>query len=640
MTQPSSRRPLQPGPGLRILNARLFLRTGEIEEYSFRQAAMTVLVGARNTSKTTTLKVINYCLGDHRSVAQSIGSAIDEKYTAFAIEIGINGVRHILRRDSSYGNRGRVQIDNDITLDADDLSAWLLGQLGWPQLTIPLGINPSTATSLVSLSFRSCLRHIYRREDSWTEFAYKEEEYLRRAVISLFLGFAPARYETADYEIGRARHRLSSADAVYRDVLASTSEAVGALTTQLNIPLVLDADSLMDVEIELRHRLEAAQSERDSLTETAAQAVGSSAESPPGFDPLLPGKLQMASAEAAAAAQLVASLERLIGEHGQSRYFVRADILRLGRLIDASDAFEAIPVTLCPACEQSIDSARRHDNGECYLCSQPVSGDLARRRAEREQRALEAELDDIDDALRRAESDLQKAQQDERSSAELREQISRRLHDDRAARLTPFMAALEDVATEIGRIKQQIAALPALETILARRTAANDEVTAAASEVERLEELAAEDARTTVTETRRCGLFADKMNEFLEGNKPAEWREGGVAVAAETLSFYVSTRPWSDNLGAEARVLFFLSYCYALISLDETFGQGVCAPGVLLLDNPYQQGLRQSIVLESLNRLAWAANSRGAQIILTQPRTMNRVSAPHAEISMLNVYES
>lgn len=64
MSQATATLPLQLGEGLRILNVRLFLQTGEVEQYDFSAAATTTLVGPRNSSKTTTLKVINYCLGD------------------------------------------------------------------------------------------------------------------------------------------------------------------------------------------------------------------------------------------------------------------------------------------------------------------------------------------------------------------------------------------------------------------------------------------------------------------------------------------------------------------------------------------------------------------------------------------------
>jgi hypothetical protein len=330
----------------------------------------------------------------------------------------------------------------------------------------------------------------------------------------------------------------------------------------------------------------------------------------------------------------------VLAEHQQSYALVEADMSRLRRLIDASDVFEEVPVSVCPACEQRISSTARRADDLCYVCGQAVSADMGKRRAEREQRALEAELQDIDEAIRRARADLAKARLAEDEAADLRIRLSRRLNDRRVSQLAPFMAALEDVSTELGRIGQQIAALPAIRTILARRTSAQEEITLAENEVRRLEAIRTEDGHAATIATRRFGLFADKMNEFLRDNRPAQWTEGNITISASDLTFYVGTRPWDESLGGEARVLFFLAYSYALLSLNQNLGSGVCAPGTLLLDNPYQQGLRAEIVLEALNRLAIAAGRNGVQVVVTQPSDQRPVGAPHAEINMPDVYEA
>lgn len=89
--------PLHLGRGLRILRVQLVQATGEIEEYDLSRAAMTILTGPRNSSKTTTLKVIDYCLGDDQSVTHKLGSAVEEKYVSLSLDIAINGNHHRLR---------------------------------------------------------------------------------------------------------------------------------------------------------------------------------------------------------------------------------------------------------------------------------------------------------------------------------------------------------------------------------------------------------------------------------------------------------------------------------------------------------------------------------------------------------------
>lgn len=633
--------PLNLGRGLRIVEVKLVQNTGEIERYDFSRAAATVLKGPRNSSKTTTLQVINYCLGGRRNIAQAISAPVEEKYAAFVVKVSINGHLHELRRESAYGSRGRIFVNDDVNMAAEELSDWLLSRLGWPSLAIPQGTNPATATSLTPLTFRSLIRHIYRREDSWTEFAYKEEEYLRRAVISLFLGFAPSRYESVEYELGRARHGLASAEAVYADVLNSTTDAVEALTAQLGLPPISDPDSLGTVEAELRGRLEAAQTEREDLTTTAAQAAArEDVSDTPGLNSQLPGEFERASAESASAAELVANLSRVVSEYIHSQSLVQADMARLRRLMDATDVFDEVPVKVCPACEQEVDASAHHDERSCYLCRQPVSGDVARRRAEREERALDAELLEIEDALSRTEAELEQARRAGDAASARRTELGRQLHDKRASTLAPFMAALEDVAKDIGHIEQQLASIPAIKTILDRRVLAANAVEAAETEVQRLEGIATNEVRTASMASRRCGIFADMMNDFLRENKAAQWKEGGVTIASEELTFYVGTRPWNEDLGGESRVLFFLAYSYALLSLSLNQSGEVCAPGLLMLDNPYQQGLPARIVHGALNQIAGAAIAYGAQVIVTQPHDQESINAQHDEILMRRVYRS
>jgi hypothetical protein len=386
VSQPAPPKPLQLGRGLRILQVEMIQQSGEVELYDFRTAATTVLTGPRNSSKTTTLKVIDFCLGGRGSVAEELGAALEDKYVALAIDIAIDGNRHRLTREFGFGQRIRIQIDDEPDPPtAADLSDWLMRRLGWPQLQIPLGRNAATATQQTPLTFRALLRHVYRREDSWTDFAIREQEFLRRAVISLFLGFAPQRYETAEYDLGRAQRDLASAEAVERDVLASTDEAVRAIVTQLELPPVIGTDSLSGVRAELADALAHARARRDSLTAAASRAAQAGDEVA-GLDPQLPQQLEQAAAQAAAAAEQAADLSRIVAEHERSLSLVGADMARMARLVDAVDAFDELPVRICPACEQAVDPHRAHDESGCRVHLAPRPQARRRPRGRRHER--------------------------------------------------------------------------------------------------------------------------------------------------------------------------------------------------------------------------------------------------------------
>ena len=525
-------KPLRSKRGLRILQVDLVLESGEVETFDFAQSALTVITGPRNSSKTTTLKVIDYCLGDNDSPRRALGPAIEERYQAVGIDIVIDGVRHRLTRQFSHDMRTKVVVDGE-TVPATEVSDWLLQRLGWPSVNLPQGGNPLATRQQTSLSFRGLLRHIYRREDSWTEFAHREEELLRRAAVSLFLGFAPQRYASADYALEQAARALAVAQAVHREAVDSRQITIRTLTQQLNLPSISDLESLDAARTELSAELITAIALRDRIT-AAAEAAARQADTEVGVDHTLPRQLGRTSERVARGA--------------------------------VSEGYEE---------------------------------------AEAGRVRLAAELQD------------------------------RRVHA-----LAPFMAALEDSAADIGRLMLQLAAIPALETILAREDVARRAVEEAERECGRQRDVADTQAGWASDAGRYCSAFADSMNEFLEEFDGRVWVRGRrVTIASGDLTFYVGTRPWYESLGPEACVLFFLAHTYALVRLSATRDPRTCAPGVLILDNPHQQGLATELVHDAIRLIGRAAEESEAQVVITQVRSSENLTLPHTEIKMSRVYD-
>lgn len=173
---------------------RKYRSDGEIEVMSF-DPRVSVIVGPPNSSKTTSLRMIDFCLGDADPADRALGPAIVENYLGLELDLSVSGTRYTVRRgiQSTFGLLTRVRV-GDADLALRDFQAWLMRELDWPELSVPKGRDPRVATELVPLTFRSLLRHIYRKENSWLDFASREEEFLRRAVIAYFLGFAEALY--------------------------------------------------------------------------------------------------------------------------------------------------------------------------------------------------------------------------------------------------------------------------------------------------------------------------------------------------------------------------------------------------------------------------------------------------------------
>ncbi|WP_381562701.1 hypothetical protein [Streptomyces eurythermus] len=629
-----------PGRGIRVEAVRLVQHTGEIDEYTFRPGMLNVLTGVRNSSKTTTLKAIDYCLGDRDSPRDALTIAVAEKYVEISTDLTLNGHPHTLTRSLQHGRMNKVYIDGD-DLNVDAFSGWILHELDWPDLQIPKGIIAESANQLTPLSFRNTLRHIYRNEDSWTDFANKEAEFIRRAVVSQLLGFARAKYSNKNFHVAQARKRLAEAQAVEREVQESTLQAVTAISDRLDIPVARSLEQVAAARSAVRAQLNAAYEQRRQLTVDINSMVhGGHDAAGAGFDTTLTTEYEITSRRLQRALDEVTALEQLHDEHKHSAQTVTAEIGRMQRLITSVDLFDALPVRLCPACEQHVDPRRPHNDDACYLCDQPVHDDQRRRRAQVEIRSLESELVDLQDVIARTADDMQTAHARRTHLEQLQAELAKRINNERAAQLAPFMIALEDLAGNIAQLEQKMTAFPAIEEILQRRIEASQAVASAQQALNDITEAQPSHQAIGLSPADRCALFADRMNSFLQSYRGHGWVNGNITISDSDLTFYVGTRSWNQILGAELRVLFFLAYSYATLFLANDLDEECAFPGFLMLDNPYQQGIDADVIKSVLHDFAEAAEITGTQVITTQalPETLNGDNIRH--IKMSQVYEA
>ncbi|MGB8941625.1 MAG: hypothetical protein WCD21_15525 [Streptomyces sp.] len=638
MTKPVT---AHPDRGIRIDSVRLVHNTAEIDEYAFGTGMLNILSGPRNSSKTTTLKVIDYCLGDRGGMIDALGAAVSDEYIEVSTAIRLNGHPRILTRLLQHGRMNKVYVDGDEMTDAD-FSDWILRELGWPNLRIPKGLHPATASELTALSFRNLLRHFYRNEESWTSFANKEHEFIRRGVVSMLLGFAGPRYDTKDFAVAQAKRRLAEAQAVERDVQDSTLQAVTAISERLRIPVARTLDQVATAREEVTTQLDAVRQRRHELTQEINSLLQGTptTETAAGYDSSLTSVYEDISRQLQLAIDEVVALEQLGSEHVYSAQTVTSEVTRMERLIASVEIFDALPVRLCPACEQRVDPNREHDEGACYLCFQPVDDDQRRRRAQVEIRSLKSELADLDDVTARTAADLQAARTRRTDLQGEQARLAHRINEQRAAQLAPFMASLENLAAQIAQLEQKMTAFPAIEEILLRRTVASQAVTAAQQTLDTLGQEPAAVATATLASVERCALFAERMNEFLHRYRERGWVKGAITINDSDLTFYVGTRPWDQALGAETKVLFFLAYSYATLFLASDLDEEAAFPGLLLLDNPYQQGIGTTVVDDVLRDLANAAQATGTQVISTQAVPVPLDPATIREIHMPTEYEA
>jgi hypothetical protein len=598
---------------LRLVELRKTRRTGEVEVIEFDRN-VTVLVGPRNTSKTTMLRMIDFCLGDSDSASAALREPVAEAYAALQLTIEINDSRYVVHRSllASEGYVTKIQV-GEMELSTRDFQRWVMNQLGWPEIAIPKGRAYRSASEVVPLTFRTLFRHVLRKETSWTEFAIREEEFLRRAVIAFFLGVAEARFKASllEYGLGETQRQIETLEARRREV----AEQGELLARRFGRALGLESVSLERLESlgrDLSLQRDEVQARRLEILGTLRSSEGFGVE---------PGeRFQTVQSQAEELTTRVVELRRAAAGYREALAELEGQMLKLQRAEAAVDAFVQVPVQQCPACGQVISHSG--DGHECYLCGQATTPDVRARRIELEISALGREAVELREVLSDTTSEIEDLQTTIDRLVHERDELRVQLDRERRELIAPYLTELEGLSAELGALDQQIAMLGALQTLNERV----DSIESQLAETSRQFDAQAADADRLLSqralEEERASGFATTMTRFLSQLKTDSWDYGPVTIASVDFSFYLGPLGWESVLGAESRVLFFLAYTDALLRVGQ-LGSGTRPPGLAILDNPMQHGITDEVVTEALQQLAHTARELDGQLIVTLPRNLS-----------------
>jgi len=597
---------------IRITRVSMVTPDGEIDEIPFAKNA-TEVVGPRNSGKTTFLRAIDYCLGNDDSAAAALGADVAARYDVYRLDLELAGTPHqIERRPNEYGYAGKIFVDGSEILQSE-FSEWILLRLDWPAIRIPKARDPRNATSTVPLTFRTLLRHLYRREDSWSDFAAREEEFHRRAVLRFFLGALDVEGDLGEFAAAEAERRLADLRARLDDAVRDGDETLRGMSRTLGVD-VQSWDQLAQVLDDLTSQISVRTDERQRITAdiTAAEEYQSA----------LGDEYALLSRAVTELRRTESDLESTLRAFRDSTGLVRGEIERLERARSAIGLFEDVPVRQCPACGQDV-SARDAVEGHCFLCSQPVTEDLRKRRIDIERRALAEELAELEEQIEKTSGELQSARDDREAQEARRSAVGAQIEDERAALLAPHVGRLEQLSAEIASLQQSQAAFRGLSVLQQRVSQRRAALVAAEEELSRIERLNIERADNVERVAARCDAFAADMTEYLSGLQEDPWRFGEVLLRPDDMAFFVGGASWRERLGGESKVVFLLAYHYAILQLSARADSGVRPPGLAIFDNPIQQGVPDGVVAEALQRLEAASLAVDACLITTLARRLN-----------------
>lgn len=551
------------------------------------ERGMNLLVGRPNTGKSSWLRFIDYLLGSTKQdPTEALGEQLASKYASAWADFELGGQRRrVERRWAERGGRTRMLLD-DTPIAPDEFSTFLLGELGAPIVRYPRG-NPYAERAWATLSWRTLMRHVYRREDQWVDLMPKQPDGEFFACLLEFTGLVEYVYPDALSDLVEKRRAfeqlVAQRDSFVRMLRQVTEQLLG-----LGLP---EGDLSSSAVNAMRSDLAAARAQvEESRQGVALEMVDESADgmARPGSAELA-GEMAQVEARLGEVEQTIQrTLDRLrqLNEH---EGILRDETIRLRRAQVAGVSLAELKVTHCPVCDQSTDP---NETSTCYLCGKPsphASADGSRQRLDFEAAQVREQLTEAERLSGAVEEEL----------AALQAARNQLVHDRGQMRLSYASivraprqiddAQLRRLDMELGSLGAKQAQVEGLGQLLSQKEVLSSNIGELQGQIAALENQI-EGARGDGDFDAASESLTRAMNDYLGGLNAGDdtrWpfgHEVTVDLRKSGYSFKVGGKSWTSKLGGTMRLYFYLAYHYALFSA--TSGADGNFPGFLILDFP------------------------------------------------------
>lgn len=548
-----------------------------------------VIVGRPNTGKTKWLQMLDYAFGSDSQPKDAFGEDMAEKFDRIRVTIEIEGEPIVIeRRWNEIGNRTKVFVDEE-PLGEHDFSAKLLELLNIPLLHYPQG-DPHGRRTWPELSWRSLLRHVYRRQRFWSDLADSQPTSEQHAAILHFVGVAEHLFSDDYGKLVDQEKQIWELQASKEQFLNMLHEVSRELLDEEDRRVALTPESLAAAISRVREEIAATQDQRLQALRTLAASVDSATGEtgrPSLFDQNSERLAQLRT-KAVSVRNARADLERRVAEMQEYHVTLSEEVARLERAQAAGETLANLKVTHCPACDQPVTPATNAD-GDCYVCHRPIpplEDDVRRIAFELEH--LEAERQEATDLLGTLRSDVLSHIELEKDIASEQRKIEIRIRPAQraAAAILPPDFALLDV--NAGQLQERLEQLERVRRTFAKREQLTEQIEAIEKSLIVLEARVREKSQVADLE-RASDWLSDGMNDYVNAinhRQPGAWPQDPVAVRLRERAFdiLVGKDRWTAKLGGTLSLYFLIAYHYGLLTL---FGRPGCHyPGLVILDFP------------------------------------------------------
>jgi hypothetical protein len=559
------------------------------EDQLLLNPGVNVLAGPPNTGKTKWLNMIDYLMGDTGKPEDAFGQELATKYDSLVAEITI-GVDDwvVSRRWKEPGGQSKVYVNNE-RVNADDFTDRLLERLAIPLLHFPKG-SPYSENTWPRLSWRMLLRHIYRQQRLWSDFADKQPEGEQLACILHFVGLAENVYPDELGELVSKNKKVRQLEAQKENFVTTLNDIAAELLHGDEMDVALTEQSIDTVMEKRQTEIGELQQKRQGII---VELVARSQQENVGSERFQRLSTQLADLQTAKELQLdrLSRTQARLEEMNEYRASLSAEIGRLERAQAAGRILGSLKVTHCPVCDQPVKPLHE-EPGQCFLCGQ--SWEAGSEESAADQR-IQYELKQLNSDLQEAESLIRKLSLEIEAAGSAQSQIGEEIQGIQdlllpfrqvAASILPPDLALVDIAT--GSLQEQVRQLQRIRASLAIRDQLSEEIDTLRGEISILQARVSEHA-ANLTFQHASDLLTDGMNTYLNtlaADGKRVWSQGAVRFHLKERGFDVTVggKQWSSQLGGTLTLFFLLAYHHALLSLTH---RDICNyPGLVILDLP------------------------------------------------------
>ena len=554
---------------------------------------LSVIAGEIATGKTTVLEFVDYCLGSSRHPRHL---EIERHVRAALLEVEIDDTVMVIERATFTTEQMATvhrcalsELDESHTMerrllsppgDPNSLSSFLLGATGMQGMQLreaPTQVQSATDP----LSFRDLMPLCFitnQRLDN--KNLLLEGQHMRALKLRQVIEIV---FDIYDDQLAVLGDQLERLEQERRD-LAAELTALDTFLRENDVPGRLELDARA---AELETQLVEARTRLDELSSRMRAATAYASEARATY-----GALRQASGEAAARVRdRETLLRRLLPLRGQ----YAEDERKLIFFQEAEQLFDPLRVRVCPACMQDLASpVEVQAGGDCSLCHQhiaaaeePVDIGAERSAVRARLQAIERYIEDVERQLGEAQSTYTQAQASETSA-------QRKLDNDVATDLSPFLAQRDDLVRERELLRAErarVAQQRQWQDGLERRRGDAAQLEQGIAELKsRIEELRKNRPdRKTVTSD-----LTDRFVDLLKHFGFPKLDEPTSPYLNDAFVPYVRGNRYTDIGSTGALTLIALAW--ELTIFERAVEQGQVHPGFLMIDSPQKNLMPESAV--------------------------------------------